>query len=219
MTYKITTIDNHILINSGEGRLLIDTGCPSSFCKEGKITLCGNTETVPDSLMGVDAAYITANVGTEVIGIVGMDFISRHNMAVDLENSILTFDGDRDGWTPVPSGLIMGSPYIEMEICGRPAKVILDTGAKISYISQEYTAGLECTETATDFNPAIGGSFQTPLYEGQAALSGKNFKIRLGHLPSPLDTLRATLGVDGFAGADIFKHFPVLFADGRVWIR
>ena len=98
-------------------------------------------------------------------------------------------------------------------------RLLIDTGAKISYISQDYTAGLECTETASDFNPAIGGSFQTPLYEGQAALSGKNFKIRLGHLPSPLDTLRTTLGVDGFAGADIFKHFPVLFADGRVWIR
>lgn len=219
MTYKIISVNGHILINSEEGKLLVDTGCPTSFCKGGRITLSENTETVPESLMGVDATYITDNVGTEVIGIVGMDFISRHNMAVDLENSTLTFDCASDGWTPIPSGLIMGTPYIEMEICGRPAKVILDTGAKISYISQHYTDGLESIGTATDFNPAIGGSFQTPMYEGQAALSGKSFTIRLGHLPSLLDILRTNLGVDGFAGADIFKQFKVLFAGGCVYIQ
>ena len=77
MEYNIILSRDHILIDSADGILLVDTGSPMSFHENGMIRLGDEEFQVPTSLMGVDASYIADKVGERVSGLLGMDIISR----------------------------------------------------------------------------------------------------------------------------------------------
>ena len=108
---------------------------------------------------------------------------------------------------------------VDMEIRGRVAKVILDTGAPTSYVSPSLTEGLTSVDTVTDFNPSVpGGTFETPIFEFPASFAGQRFEMRAGHLPTLMQTMIYFLGVDGVVGMELLKRQPLLFADGGVWV-
>lgn len=218
-TYKTEIIGGHILIDCEGQRFLVDTGSPATFSASGSISICGETISVPTSLMGVSSSYITEKVGAPVQGLIGMDLIGRFGMCVDVENCTVTFGECGEGMTKVPSYSIPGSIVMQMEINGKVAKVIPDTGAPTSYISPSFTEGLESVDTVTDFSPFSGtDTFETPVFDVAAEVAGRPFSMKVGHLPSELSFMLRMLGVDGCVGMDFLKHFKVLFSGDGVFV-
>ena len=218
--YAIETVRGHILINDDRGsRVLVDTGSPLSFHAGGVIALGGSSFTVPASLMGTDSAYVTDNVGVPVDGLVGMDILSRGGLLIDVPGGRLVLGHPTDGMTPLPSRQAFGYVSVEMDIRGRRADVILDTGAPVSYVSPSLTEGLTPVDTVTDFNPSVpGGTFSTPIFECPASFAGLRFDLRVGHLPVLMRTTLSLLGVDGVVGMEVLSRTPVLIAGGQVWV-
>ena len=106
-----------------------------------------------------------------------------------------------------------------MTVAGRPAQVILDTGAPTSYVSKSFTEGLDPVDRITDFNPLIpGDTFETPIFEFPASFAGKAFSMKAGHLPGSLQMPLSMLGADGVVGMEILKRFAITIADGSVWM-
>lgn len=219
MEYDIILSRDHILIESVDGILLIDTGSPMSFHKNGLIHLGGEEFSVPASLMGVDSSYIAEKVGVHVSGLLGMDIISRLGIKIDIPGGKLSFNPLTDGMTRIPSRMGMGYMSVEMVLAGKYARIILDTGAPTSYVSGLFTEGLNPIGQVTDFNPLVpGDTFETPIFEFPASFAGKDFTMRAGHLPVSLQMMLSVLGVDGVVGMEILKRFPVTFAEGSIWV-
>ena len=104
-----------------------------------------------------------------------------------------------------------------MAVAGRSAKVILDTGAPVSYVSPSFTEGMKPVGCVTDFNPMVpGNTFETPVFEFPASFAGRDFQMRAGHLPLSIRLMLSMIGADGVVGMDIFGRMPVVIADGEV---
>jgi hypothetical protein len=113
----------------------------------------------------------------------------------------------------------MGYAYVEMTVAGRQARVILDTGAPVSYVSPSFTEGLEPVDRVTDFNPMVpGDTFETAVFEFPASFAGRGFTMRAGHLPGLFRGMLSMLGVDGVVGMEILGRIPVVIAGGGVWV-
>ena len=216
--YDIRLSRGHVLIDGGEGLLLVDTGSPMSFHELGRIRLCGGEYRVPTSLPGAGADYISDKVGERVAGLVGMDILAPLGVRVDVPGGKLTFRPFEEGTAPVPSGVSgLGYVFADMTVAGRPARVILDTGAPVSYISPSFTEGLTPVDRVTDFNPMVpGDTFETGIFEFPASFAGRDFQMRAGHLPGLFTGMLSMLGVDGVVGMEIFGRMPVVIADGEV---
>jgi len=216
--YDIRLSRGHVLIDGGEGLLLVDTGSPMSFHELGRIRLCGGEYRVPASLPGAGADYVSDKVGERVAGLVGMDILGPLGARIDVPGRKLTFHPSTEGTAPVPSGVSgLGYVFADMTVAGRPARVILDTGAPVSYISPSFTEGLVAVDHVTDFNPMVpGDTFETPVFEIPASFAGCDFKMRAGHLPGFFTGMLSMLGVDGVVGMEIFGRMPVVIADGEV---
>ena len=216
--YAIITARGHVLIDGGEGLLLVDTGSPMSFHELGRIRLCGGEYSVPESLPGAGADYVSGKVGERVAGLVGMDILGPLGVRIDIPGGKLTLQPSTEGTAPVPSGVSgLGYVFADMTVAGRPARVILDTGAPVSDISPSFTEGLVPVDRVTDFNPMVpGDTFETPVFEFPASFAGCDFKMRAGHLPGLFTGMLSMLGVDGVVGMEIFGRMPVVIADGEV---
>lgn len=216
--YDIKLSLGHVLINSGSGWLLMDTGSPLSFHKDGRIILCGEQFSVPTSLLNADADYVSRNVKETVSGLVGMDIIGRFGVKFDLPAGKLTFGCPAEGMTRLPSRMVMGYMTVEMTLNGRQARVILDSGAPVSYVSRSFTEGLIPVDRIKDFNPMVpGDTFETDIFQFPASFAGRDFTMRAGHLPT-LMSMAVSLLADGVVGQEILSRFPVAIADGAVWV-
>lgn len=132
----------YILTHSTEGYVIVDTGSPSSYHESGQITFGGVNHACSTSMIGVDSRALSAEVGLPVVGLVGMDIMNTCNhIFFDYTNAQITVDDDRRDVSdaiPLPSGSIMGVPYIDIPVENRRARVFLDTGAP-SRISPAHT--------------------------------------------------------------------------------
>lgn len=217
-TFDIILVKDHILINNGEGHILIDTGNPVSFHKTGKITLGEENFKVPTSFMGVDCDYVSRNVGVPVDGMLGMDYISRHNTVIDVPGKTILFDADTEGYTEIPSLVTGDRVLIDLSINGRSAKVFLDTGAPVSYVDSSLTEGLESSGTASDFHPVIG-EFTTSLFDVTAQIGDRDFCLTVGNLPFLMQLTLNACGGHGAIGMDLLRQTRVLISNGRVYIK
>ena len=215
--YDIRLSRGHVLIDNGGEMLLVDTGSPMSFHELGRIRLRGEEFSVPTSLMEAGADYVSDKVGERVAGLVGMDILGRLGVKIDIPGGRLTLHPSTEGTAPVPSGSFMGYVFVDMTVAGRPARVILDTGAPVSYISPSFTEGLEPVDHVIDFNPMVpGDTFETDIFEFPASFAGRDFPMRAGHLPGLIRMTLSMIGMDGVVGMEIFGRMPVVIAGGVV---
>ena len=222
--YNIRLVRGHILLANGAEMLLVDTGSPLSCHEAGRIDLAGGHFSVPASipLYNIGADYLSEKIGEHVNGLVGMDIIGRFPVKIDLPGKKMTFGCSTDGMRRLPSSIgLMGYVLVDMTVNGRPARIVLDTGAPISYVSPSYTEGLEAVDRATDFHPSlIGGndSFETPIFEFPASFAGCDFTMRAGHIPGMTGLELRLLRASGVVGLELFSRFPIAIADGAVWV-
>ena len=218
--YEIKLSKGHVLIHDGEGWLLVDTGSPLSFHESGHINLAGVSRRVFRFFPGVDAAYVSDKVGERVGGLVGMDILGGVPVKIDLPAGKLTFGCTTEGMTRVPSKTILtGHVLVDMIVNGLPARLVLDTGAPISYVDTSFTEGLAPVGTGVDFMPGFSGddTHETPIFEFPASFAGREFMMKAGHLPKEKQMEVSLVGASGAVGYELFSRFPIAIADGSVW--
>ena len=103
----------------------------------------------------------------------------------------------------------MGIPIVELSIDGRNLKFFLDTGARLSYLSDRITSNYTSIGSDEDFYPGIG-KFETDCFEIETKLDGNSFTAKYGNLPIPLQMTLMLGGADGIIGFDLFDNFKIL---------
>ena len=103
----------------------------------------------------------------------------------------------------------MGIPIIELVVNRQLLKFFLDTGAKLSYLSEDFTSGYSSVGIEEDFYPGVG-QFETECYDIPTSLGDIDFVVRYGNLPFMLQMTLMLGGTDGIIGFDFFNGFKVL---------
>lgn len=223
MEYHLLFRSQHMLIENESRALLVDTGSPQSIHKDGEITIDGTIFHVDKQLMTVDPAYLSKKVGEEISGLIGMDILSNYEVWFDHKTGMMLLTDD-DAFSNWPKGgSLMGVPTLEMDVEGRKATMILDSGAQYSYISGRYIASqLKPIATVTDFAPILGlDSFNVPLFELGISVSKSNpqlqdtYKLAFGEMPSQLSMVLERFNIDGIVGVNFFKTFRMVLSYGR----
>lgn len=225
-SYTLKVVNGHIVIDD-EQLLLIDTGSQISFHKSGNITLGKEKFNVPISVMGVTDKYLTQKVGAEINGVLGMDVIKKHIITISLKNKLLFFNDDAEYscklCPAVPCEKLGGLLSIELLINGRNARVLVDTGAPISYIDSSFVDGIERKTIVDDFSP-YEGDFKVPTYECKVDLMMNNGRLELnsykqdfGEMPPTISKIVSTLNMDGIIGYEFFKKFRLQINKGDIF--
>lgn len=220
--YRIKLVNDHIVIDD-EQHLILDTGSPTSFHSSGVINLSGEDISVGTSIVGVCSYYLSSNVGTSINGLVGMDIIHRYSLLVDARCGYLFIDDDAVysrsfksfDLGPLAQGLIA----IEMRVNNIPVRMIVDTGAPVSYIKESIVKGLVSNGEVNDFHPFMG-DFKTETYQCvvDSVVDGKQYNQTFGVLPNLLSMTLAMLQVDGIIGVDLFKRYRIQIRDGKLFL-
>lgn len=222
--YDTICHNRHILIDNGVGRLLIDTGSPASFHNNGEIDLAGEVFPVPADYMGVNAAYLTDKVGCEIVGLIGMDILSRLQVWFNTERfgNFISFGPATDcfpSWPHIETFHAIGIPGITVFVEGRATRLLFDTGAPISYIKESYLYDCIPSGSAWDFSPLTGGArYKVDLYSANAIFHDKRFDVSFAKLTPELDMMMSMIGADGIIGYDLIESFRIILNGGEVWL-
>jgi len=215
MTFPYSTTNNHILFNSGDRTILLDTGSPVTIGKNTAFDFMGSTHTIPTHLMGTTIEQIISLAGHDFDVLLGTDLLRQFVLEINPETCTLSFHA-ADSRFEENEGINltlespMGIPLLYVAHENRRGKFYLDSGARISYISHEWTNHLESLGIEPDFHPSIG-RFDTPVFETTILLGENiNIPVRAGNLPAAIDRRFMTGGIKGILGMDLFNHHRVI---------
>jgi hypothetical protein len=196
------------------GLWLIDTGAPTSFSARESIELDGARFGLRRSLLGYTADKISDLVGFEIAGLLGNDVLSELDWQFDLTAGRATVSAEplpMEG-DSIPLATFRGTPIIAAEVGGRPCRLILDTGAELSYFPAEFFHGLAQNGRFRDFNPLLGW-FDVDLYSLEARIAGIPFTLRGAPIPKDFGLLEMAFhlaGAQGLVGIQILQGQPTL---------
>jgi len=209
--FQIQLYKGHPIINDAENRILIDTGAPSTIHSADSLNFCSDSFGCSTNYMGLTVSKISDMLGTEITTLLGADILSDYKILLDYQNQVIDFSKqeiDIDG-TQVEISNFMGIPIIKMTVDNKELKFFLDTGAKLSYLSDSLTSNYESIGTDEDFYPGVG-KFQTECFEIPTVFGNTEFVVKYGNLPTLLQMTLMLGGTDGIVGFDFFNNFKVV---------
>lgn len=221
--FSLEFIRNHAIINNGLDVILLDTGSPSTFFRRDEFRFLYKTYKANRNINPFNISLlnkVSKELGMDITTIMGNDILSSYNVLFDYKNERVGFsekkiklDGIRDSITQ-----ILNVPVVKLELGGEELSFFLDTGTHISYISEEFTQGLEPVEEGIKaFHPEYG-NFETSMFCQTAKFHGLEFKACFGNLPERGNVLFSSrfgslLGnVKGIIGYDFFKAFQIMLS-------
>jgi hypothetical protein len=209
--FQIQLYKGHPIINDGENRILIDTGAPSTIHSSNNLNFCSDNFVCSTNYMGLTVSIISDMLGTEITTLLGADILSDYKILLDYQDQVIEFSKQEieiDG-TQVAISNFMGIPIIKMTVDNQELKFFLDTGAKLSYLSDSLTSNYESIGTDEDFYPGVG-RFQTECFEIPTVFGNTEFVVKYGNLPTLLQMTLMLGGTDGIIGYDFFNNFKVV---------
>lgn len=209
--YKIQLYKGHPIINDGENIILIDTGAPSTIHSSDSLNFCSDSFGCSTNYMGLTVSKISDMLGIEITTLLGADILSDYKILLDYQNQIIEFSKQEIdiAGTQMDISNFMGIPIIKMTVDNQELKFFLDTGAKLSYLSDSLTSKYKSVGTDEDFYPGVG-KFQTECFEIPTVFGGKEFVVKYGNLPTLLQMTLMLGGTDGIIGFDFFNTFKVV---------
>ena len=202
--------NNHIIFASGAKRVLVDTGAGTSVSDESAWSFMGQPRPLISRYLGADCDRISQLVGTRVDILMGNDIFKDLDFRIDLDQLKIVFSSELlDG----PGEMLPGQAWVlDGSIKGRSVRTLVDTGAKLSYLSRKVAVWADLQEVgqARDFWPPYG-KFETPIFNCTLNLGNRKAEFPVGILPVEVDRGLFHLA-DAFIGVDLLKLGAMTFS-------
>jgi hypothetical protein len=210
-TFQLQIFKGHPIIQDGENIILIDTGAPSTIHVSEHLNFLSEDFSCTSSYMGLTVSKLSEHLGMQVTTLLGTDVLSKYKILLDYQNLQVSFSKDEISFEGTEIGIthFMGIPIIELEVNNQPLKFFLDTGAKLSYLSEDFTNGYSSVGNEEDFYPGVG-QFETECFDVSTRIGNSDFIVRYGNLPFMLQMTLMLGGTDGIIGFDFFNSFRVM---------
>lgn len=214
--YYLKIVNGHLIAQIEGKSVLIDTGIPITIGSEPKWHFLNEVFTLSTDYMGVTCEYVTKMVGTQVDILMGCDILQRYFVLFDEIRKSIHFSVSpfMTSGLPVCMADFMGVPSIECTLDEKTQQMFLDTGAKLSYVSQKIATLNNSIGKEHDFYPGLG-EFETDVYEIPMVIGTTKVILRCGVLPPALDITLLVTGKVGIIGSDLFCNRRIEIAFPR----
>ncbi len=195
-----------------EGRLVIDTGSPYSLGPNIDIQLLGRVIRLQPSLIGFPWSRIQESMPFNAVGLIGVDAFVESTFCLDISGGALRLTDQRiDGES---MEFAIGSPTVHCAIASTIQRCIIDTGAKMCYITDAELANAgDYAGQAEDFHPLLG-EFTVETYDLPMSLFGIDAIERVAVAPPALAMQLQALNIGGVIGTSLLAR-GVLTIDFR----
>src|SRR5688572_22381150 len=92
--YKYEFVSGHIIALSGQFRLLIDTGAPSSVADTSPLEFAGGSWGTLTNYMGISPESLSTSVGTTINALIGADILNQYDVLIDQTTHTLSMSED-----------------------------------------------------------------------------------------------------------------------------
>lgn len=198
-------------IRENDDVILIDTGATNTISSQNEYEFLGESYNVLTNYMGIDMQQLRNMLGKDITSVLGADILSKYVIMFDYQKNSVEFHD-----TPInidekniPMELFMNVPVIELFIDNERLRMFIDTGANLSYLTEEYLTGYESIGEFDDFLPGFG-NFSTSVYEIITKMNNSIFNVRYGVLPELLQMTLMMANVQGVIGNELFQNFKIL---------
>ena len=221
--YSIDIDTDHIIAVIDRRRVLIDTGAPVSIGDRPEIVILGQTYSLENKLLGMDIRQISEQMNTEINALLGMDILSKFMFYIShgIKGMICSdyFINFTDKMQDVQINFNGTIPTLDLKIDGVDMKMILDTGAKLSYLNPSLLEGRKSLGRKEDFYAGVG-AFTAEVYEVPAEIKGNKMGVHFSRPPEWLEKTLYLSRCNGILGSDIFRYFNVQFCfkNNRIWL-
>jgi hypothetical protein len=199
-------IGGHVVIETDDGALLLDTGAPMSL-GPGVLQISGRVLRVRTSYGNVTPAYLSREIQTRIDGLVGADVISEFMLCIDPIRQRASFESEaRELPVSVPIDLFMGLPVMEVSVGNKVIRAFFDTGPQLSYVSPELTVGTPTVRRREDFYPGLG-RFETDVFDLDTQIGPERMRLTYGHLPHGLQRALLMASTKGIVGSELLESF------------
>ena len=195
---KFDYVNNHIIVKFDNHNLIVDTGSPWSFSLNStikNIVINNVSYPLPFRANLVDKESVEKLVGTNVDGFLGMDILRLTNMTICFVERKISFEAIRgDVLCFLENSEMVCTKDLTINDNGG-FLVIIDSGAKINYVSEEYVRHSEKqTDGFEDWNPSVG-KLSGDLYDiqiGKVTMGSGSYccKAKAGVVRKGVDTLK-----------------------------
>ena len=214
-TFPAKLLDGHVIIRMNTFDYIVDTGSPFSFGRGSTIVIRGKTFTINISgAMGLTAESISSLSGLQVDGLIGMDILMHFDIRLtrDQVTFSLTAIHHADAAIKIPIvETILGVPVINLRIDHQDRRMFFDTGAKVSYLSEELLVG-DSVGQMEDFYVTIG-TYTTNIYKIDVSIGGTVETLTFGSLPSSIRGLIGMGRTKGIIGTELLKKYSLILSN------
>src|SRR5262245_39023483 len=132
------------IVSVAGARLILDTGSPVSFARNGSIALGGCGHQAPVDCWAGSPDSLSELVGARVDGLLGCNLLAGRIIDLDCPaGRVHVISGDTSPATPcwlanaipLPFSTTMGVAVAQLSVNGRQASAVVDTGAAICFVS------------------------------------------------------------------------------------
>jgi len=210
------------VIHDADNTILIDTGAMVTLHKSSILKFLSNNYEIDleADTMGISVDGISELFGIQITTLLGTNILRDFIVIFDYKNKTVEFleHGSQVAGIEIAIDSFLNIPIIEVLIDNRTLKFFLDTGARISYVSDSVLDNYTSVGTEIDFHPTTG-EFETPLYEITTGFANNSFLGKYGKLPESPQAMLNAGGVDGIIGLDFFSNYKVALdlKAGRLW--
>jgi hypothetical protein len=202
-------------------RLILDTGSPTSFARNGSIILGGCGHSVPIDCWAGSPDSLSELLGEAVDGLLGCDLLAGRILDLDCPaGRAHVISGDTSPATPcwlanaIPLSFstTMGVPVAQLSVNGRQALAAVDTGAAICFAVPSLLTDTPVIGRHHEFHPAIG-RFETDVHLASVGLGGGTSPVDVPAAAAPpaLAPLLAGLELQAILGGDLLMGSEILF--------
>lgn len=213
-TYPIQFLKGHIIANIDQFDYLIDTGSPKSFGHKTNVYINGKKFPIGDnSMTGTTTETLCSLSGLKFDGLIGMDILKHFN--IQFTQHDVTFSNTSVHYTepviklPIVDTL-MTIPIIKLNIGQIDQRIIFDTGAHLSYLSDDLLVGTSVGEME-DFYPTIG-IYKTNVYKIDVVMNEKIETLTFGLLPSSMNVLLEMGQTKGIIGTELLNKYTIILS-------
>jgi hypothetical protein len=205
-SYHYQQVRGHLILDVEGQPCLFDTGTPFSLGDES-IRLGHSEFELHDNYLGVTTADISEQLGCTIEAVLGADVTQALNITINPQLRTIGFcKAPSEGAILIPMRQFMGIPILTISIEGQLLRVLLDTGAQLSYLPREVLQLHQAAGNRVDVYPLLG-SFHTDVYNLPLTLGGQSLMLEFGEPPEQLRVMLEVANVDGILGADFLDHF------------
>ena len=198
---KVSLHNGVVCAELDSGPVILDTGSPVSLGDGSTYNLDGITCQTQPSLLLYSWESVRASIPFDASALIGTDQLEQSAFKLDVRDS--TFE-----WIPALKNgkhlqRMTGIPLVDIQLMDTEHSFFLDTGASITYVTDENILS-SCTRVGDvdDFHPLIG-KFTSPLYEAMIVFAGETVSTKIGGLPRLFSMSMEPFGVTGILGTEV----------------